>query len=65
MAVARALAAGGHLTGEVENHDYGDRQGGVRDQSGTSGGFHSVSNLVPIENDPRGRLSQFIEEVWP
>jgi len=33
-AMARALAAGGELFGEVKNQVYGDRQGGVRDPSG-------------------------------
>ena len=33
-AVARALAAGGELFGEVKDQPYGDRQGGVRDPSG-------------------------------
>ena len=33
-AVARALAAGGELLGEVRDQPYGDRQGGVRDPSG-------------------------------
>ena len=33
-AVARAVAAGGELLGEVKDQDYGDRQGGVRDPAG-------------------------------
>ena len=33
-AMARALAAGGELFGEVKDQPYGDRQGGVRDPSG-------------------------------
>ena len=33
-AMARALAAGGEVFGEVKDQPYGDRQGGVRDPSG-------------------------------